>query len=68
MANLTSGVITTAVGESAGLVISACVLVVVSLLAVAAAALAFMFLAAYLMAYALVVSFLAALVVGAVRR
>jgi len=66
--NLAAGVITMAVGEMAGLVVSAFVLIVVSLLAVATAALAFMFFAAYVMAYALVIAFLAALVVGAVRN
>jgi hypothetical protein len=66
--NLTFDLTTAAIGELAGLVIGACVLIVASLVVIAAAALAFMFFAAYVMAYALVLAFLGALVVGAFRR
>ncbi|MBR7828551.1 hypothetical protein KDK95_19725 [Actinospica sp. MGRD01-02] len=67
-ANLAFVATTSAIGELAGLVIGACVLIVMSLLVIAVAALAFMFFAAYVMAYALVLAFLGALVVGALRR
>jgi len=67
-ANLASIVMTTAIGELVGVVISTCVLIVVCLLVIAVAALAFMFFAAYLMAYALVLAFLGALIGGALRR
>ena len=67
-ANMALVATTTAIGELAGLVIGTCVLLVVSLLAVAAVALAFMFFAAYVTAYALVLAFLGALVVGAFKR